>query len=120
MCWGWCSGVDSFVQLAVDTTNGEQVAIKFVKLDRLDVHLVTREVVNQRACARHPHIVQLHVWRLPMPAPHCPILHPATCCDGTEVDKADEMFWLQPLQSHKHGSLTGTPAMPPDLPHGSN
>lgn len=53
--------VHSFVQLAVDGATGRQVAVKFLRRDTLDATAVLREVQNQRACAGHPHIVQLLV-----------------------------------------------------------
>lgn len=58
-------GQQSFVQLALDKLTGQQVTVKFLRRSSLDVHTVTREVVNQHACARHPHIVQLHVRSAP-------------------------------------------------------
>lgn len=54
-----CRSVHSFVQLALDGATGRQVAIKFLRRDTLDAAAVVREVQNQRACAGHPHIVQL-------------------------------------------------------------
>ncbi len=56
-------GIHSYVQLALDRQTGEHVAIKLLRRDMLDVDAVTREVQNQRACASHPHIVQLLVRR---------------------------------------------------------
>lgn len=54
------SEAHSFVQLAIDMRTNERVAIKYLRRNRLDAEEVTREVMNQRACAGHPHIVQLH------------------------------------------------------------
>lgn len=65
-------GQQSFVQLALDKVTGQQVTVKFLRRNSLDVHTATREVVNQHACARHPHIVQLHVRSALNPKPCCP------------------------------------------------
>ena len=51
----------SFVQLAADAATGQRVAIKFLQRDSLDAAATLREVQHQRACAGHPHIVQLLV-----------------------------------------------------------
>ena len=58
---------------------GHQVAIKFLRRENLDVHVATREVVNQRTCARHPHIVQLHVRAVAPPPPPPPHTHTCAC-----------------------------------------
>ena len=49
------------MQLALDTLTGQHVTVKFLGRSSLDAHAVTREAVNQHACARHPHIVQIYV-----------------------------------------------------------
>lgn len=50
----------SWVLLARDCQTGQQVVIKLLPRSDVDRHLLARDVDNQRACARHPHIVQLH------------------------------------------------------------
>jgi len=56
-------GTSGFVQLAVDTQTGDQMAIKFINRGRqhVDVNMreISRELLNQRMCALHPNIVQL-------------------------------------------------------------
>lgn len=49
------------MQLAEDTATGERVAIKFIPRLGLDELTVARELLNQRACALHPNIIQLQV-----------------------------------------------------------
>lgn len=56
------------MQLASDTVTGDCVAVKFIPLAKgFNAQSVGRELLNQRACAGHDHIVQLRVscwWHL--------------------------------------------------------
>jgi hypothetical protein len=51
------------VQLALDRSSGEHVAIKFLGRfgAEFDARTVARELANHKMCAGHPHIVQLKV-----------------------------------------------------------
>lgn len=51
-------GSSGSVHLAVDLRFGNQVAIKFIPRGSNSVQVVAREVLNQRLCFHHPHIVQ--------------------------------------------------------------
>ncbi|KAK9915945.1 hypothetical protein WJX75_006306 [Coccomyxa subellipsoidea] len=51
-------GTFGFVQLAVDLTTGEQVAIKFIERSQEVSKYVEREILNHKRLI-HPHIVQL-------------------------------------------------------------
>lgn len=79
------------MQLALDRSNGEHVAIKFLARfgTDFDARTVARELANHKMCAGHPHIVQLKVR-----------LHGAECPAGTAVT----------CLSGVHGS---SPAQPP-------
>jgi len=56
------------VQLAQDLRSGRLVAIKFLcQGPGFDEKVIARELLNHKACAMHPHIVQLQV-RLQVPA----------------------------------------------------
>ncbi len=59
------------MQLAEDTATGERVAIKFIPRLGFDELTVAREVLNQRACALHPNIIQLQVGVQPPRWPGC-------------------------------------------------
>ena len=54
-------GTSGFVQLAYNLQTGEQCAIKFIERGHHMQRIVARELLNQRMCALHPHIVQLKV-----------------------------------------------------------
>lgn len=57
-----CRGSSGFVQLAFDTVQGQQVAIKFMaRGPGFNHEAVMRELLNQRACLGHPHIVGIKV-----------------------------------------------------------
>lgn len=52
----------SFVQLALNKDTGQKVAIKFLELDEeLSGPAIMAELLTQRRCRQHPHIVQLQV-----------------------------------------------------------
>ncbi|KAL0031961.1 hypothetical protein WJX79_009132 [Trebouxia sp. C0005] len=51
-------GSSGSVHLAVDLRYGNQVAIKFIPRGSNSIHVVAREVLNQRLCFHHPHIIQ--------------------------------------------------------------
>jgi serine/threonine-protein kinase SRK2 len=51
------SGTFGFVELALDKTNGQQVAVKFIERGDKVTKYVEREILNHR-CLMHPHIVQ--------------------------------------------------------------
>mmetsp|Transcript_1527 Transcript_1527/g.4535 ORF Transcript_1527/g.4535 Transcript_1527/m.4535 type:complete len:550 (-) Transcript_1527:1045-2694(-) len=53
-------GSHGFVQLALDMDTGNQVAIKFIpRGPNMQTKSILRELLNQRLCLQHPHIVQL-------------------------------------------------------------
>lgn len=53
-------GAHGVVELALDMKTGEQVAIKFIRRGHnMKTTHILREVLNQRLCAHHPHIVHL-------------------------------------------------------------
>jgi hypothetical protein len=55
-------GACGFVQLAKDTVTGEPVAVKFISRTKgFNAQTAGRELLNQRACAGHSHVVQLQV-----------------------------------------------------------
>jgi hypothetical protein len=63
-------GACGFVQLALDTATGEAVAVKFIsRTSGFNAQAAGRELLNQRACAGHRHVVQLQV--------------PCCCCRST-------------------------------------
>ena len=50
------------MQLALDHHTGKEVAIKFIRHGPgFESWIVARELINQRMCYAHPHIVQLQV-----------------------------------------------------------
>ena len=49
------------MQLAFNLQTGDQVAINFIERGAHMQRIVARELLNQRLCALHPHIVQLKV-----------------------------------------------------------
>jgi serine/threonine-protein kinase SRK2 len=51
------SGTFGFVELALDKTTGQQVAIKFIDRGEKVTKYVQREILNHR-CLMHPHVVQ--------------------------------------------------------------
>ena len=52
----------SFVQLALNKDTGKKVAVKFLELSGdLDARAVMAELLAQRRCRLHPHIMQLQV-----------------------------------------------------------
>ena len=54
------------MQLALDHHTGKEVAIKFIRHGPgFESRIVARELINQRMCYAHPHIVQLQVGNLP-------------------------------------------------------
>lgn len=55
----------SFVHLALNKDTGQQVAIKFLVVDdELSGPAIMAELLAQRRCRQHPHIVQLQVCLL--------------------------------------------------------
>ena len=55
-----CRGSSGTVQLAQDVRTGRLVAIKFLHQGPgVDEKVIARELLNHKACAMHPHIVQL-------------------------------------------------------------
>lgn len=54
------TGASGFVQLAANKATNQQVAIKFVERGSSSIKLVIREVLNQRLCFMHPHVVQFY------------------------------------------------------------
>ena len=59
-------GASGFVQLALDRHTGKHVAIKFIRHGQgFESRIVARELINQRMCYAHPHIVQLQVCNPP-------------------------------------------------------
>lgn len=56
----------SWVLLAYDRQARQQVVIKLLPRSTVDRNRLAKDIDNQRACARHPHIVQLHeIFLLP-------------------------------------------------------
>ena len=73
----WCHrGTSGFVQLAYNMETGERVAIKFIHREPDVSHNVTRELLNHRLCALHPHIIQLKV---------CPRSGPGSACQQRSI-----------------------------------
>lgn len=52
------SGASAVVRLALDVRTGQLVAIKFLNYVANLKQRIGREILNQRLCAVHPHIVQ--------------------------------------------------------------
>ena len=60
VCAAARSGSSGTVQLAQDLRTGRLAAIKFLHQGPgFDEKVIARELLNHKACAMHPHIVQL-------------------------------------------------------------
>lgn len=57
------------MQLALNKDTGQKVAINFLELDdELSGPAVMAELLTQRKCRQHPHVVQLQVWACQRPS----------------------------------------------------
>ena len=88
------------MQLALNKDTGQKVAIKFLELDEeLSGPAVMAELLTQRRCRQHPHIVQLQVRLRQRSSVYVQLERHETICMGSTANNCTTMPRLSKVQT---------------------